>query len=370
MLFTRLSAAALATMVAITVPQTALAADWAASFPGSAVTAHADAQGHEVAVLAVDAKARAAAHAVIEALRGAGGARVVRDGKSLGSLAGLDDPKILSRARALGADRVLIVRVFDGDDTEAIVSIYGADGATIGGFTARPGAAVEPPHEGLTGHDSDLAESVATVGAEAEQANEEFAKRQIVFDQSLSIVADGNAATISRQFHPRTGAGAPLAGAKFYRHVGRDDLATKYQHRRATRIGLGAGGIAVAVAGLGVMFGYGMGKGIAAGARRCEYDSPEYDACEADKTHDRKRAFRIGFGAGAGLLAGGLVLSLVAARINAQPVSGAEAVAMAETFNDQLRRELGLAKRNRRSETTATISTGPEGAGLVVRGRF
>lgn len=368
----RLTAAAVAVTLLLSTPATAWAADWAASFPRPAVTEHADARGEEVAVLAVGRGAKEAAAALRAALQGEDGARTVRDGKSVGSLEGLDDPAILGRARALGADRYLLVRVFEGEDAEAVVSIYDADGETIGGFSARPGEPIEPPHERLAGHDADLAESIATVEAEGERTSDEFERRQVVFDESLLIVANGSSATVSRRFHPRTGGGQPLAGHEFYRYVGQNDLAAKYQRRRGVRIGVGVGAAVTSVAGLGLMFGYGLGKGLSAASRTCdgEIGTPEYDMCEADKSADSKRALKIGLGAGTGLLVGGIVMSIVAAKINPHPVSSAEAVALAQGFNDRLRRELGLPKRRRASETTAKVSAGPQGAGLVLQGRF
>lgn len=369
----RLTAAAVALTLFVGAPATAWAADWATSFPPSAVAEHADARGEEVAVLAVGARAKAAAAALGDAMRRADEVAAVRDAKSLGALEGLDDPTILGRARVLGADRYVLVRVFEGDDPEAVVSIYDAAGEAIGGFSARPGQPVDGPLARAGGRDTDVSEAIATVAEDSEQTLDEFERRQVVFDQSLLIVSDGSSATVSRRFHPRTGAGQALAGAEFYRYVGEDDLAKKYQRRRATRIGLGVGAGATMVAGLGVMLGYGLGKSLSATSRMCdaEIGSLEYEACEADKSADRKRALKIGMGAGSGLLVGGLVLAVVAVRIDPHPVSGADAVGLAQTFNDRLRDELGLPKRRRASaQTTANVSAGPEGAGLVLSGRF
>ena len=369
----RLAATAVALTLSVAGPATAWAADWASSFPPSAVAEHADARGEEVAVLAVGSRAATAAAALGDAMRRADEVAAVRDAKSLGALDGLDDPAILGRARALGADRYVLVRVFEGDDPEAVVSIYDAAGEAIGGFSARPGEPIDAPLSRLGGRDADVAESIATVEEDGERTFEEFERRQVVFDESLLIVSDGSSATISRRFHPRTGAGQALAGAEFYRYVGEDDLAKTYQRRRGTRIGLGVGAGATMIAGLGVMLGYGLGKSLSATSRMCdaEIGSADYDACEADKSADRKRALKIGMGVGSGLLVGGLVLAVVAARIDPHPVSGAEAVGLAQTFNDRLRKELGLAKRRRSSaQTTAKVSAGPEGAGLVLSGRF
>ena len=352
-------------------PGQASASDWATSFPESAATAHANAQGKAVVVLAVDKAARPAAAALRAALQGEGAARTVRNGKTIGSLKGLDDPAILVRAKALGAERYLIVRVFDDLELEAVVSVYDASGATIGGFSARPGEAIAAPRERLSGHDEALAASIVGVGEEFEENAEAFDKRRVVFDESLVVVSNGSTATVSRRFHPRVGDGSPLAGADFYAYVGRDDLAQQYKQRRGTRVGLGIGAVLGTVTGLGVMLGYGLGKGLAIASRSCdgEYGSPMRDMCDADNDAESKRVIKIGMGVGGGLLLGGIVLSVVAARIDPHPVNGPEALGLAEGFNDSLRRELGLPKRNKRT-ARASVSAGPSGAGMQLRGRF
>lgn len=370
---TRLSAAAVAATVFLAFPAPAHASDWATAFPHAAVAAHADAEAQSVAVLAADPGSRKAATALRAAMNEGGEASRVADGKSLGSLQGLDDPEIVGKAKALGVDRVLIVRVFEDGGKEAVVSVYDAAGEAIGGFSAGPDAPVEAPDPGEYGHDDAVAESIASVGEDADANVDEFERRMVVFDQSLLVVSDGSSATVSRQFHPRTGSGQPLDGAEFYRYVGQDDLAQKFRRRRATRIGLGVGAAVTSVAGLSLMLGYGLGKGLSVASRTCdqEYGTPEHDMCEAANKEEGRRVLKVGLGGGGALLVGGVVLSIVAARINPHPVSGSEAVGMAQGFNDRLREELGLPKRRRQArKASATFAAGPTGAGVRVQGRF
>lgn len=369
---TKLSAALVAATLTLSGPAVAWAADWKTSFPGDSVAAHADASSKNVAVLAVGKRARPAAAAIRAALKQDGSIDRMRDGASLGSLNGLSDPEIVTKAAALDVDRYLIVRIFSEDEVEAVVSIYDREGGTIGGFSARPGEPVDAPRGGIVGHDSDLAESIASVEDDVGRTNEEFERQQVVFDQSFSVVSNGSTATVMRQFHPRAGDGTPLPGAEFYRYVGRDDLASKFSKRRAARLGLGIGGGVTSVAGLGVMLGYGLGKSLAVAGRTCDgdYDSPMNEACEANKDEESKRALRIGFGAGSALLVGGVVMSVIAARINPHPVSSHEAVGLAQGFNDALRSKLGLPKRKPGRGATASVSAGPQGAGFQIKGRF
>ena len=370
-LCTKLSAAALAATVFVAFPSPASASDWAPAFPHDAVAAHADAEAQSVAVLSADPGSSKAAAALRASLNEGGEASRVADGKSLGSLAGLDDPEIIGKAKALGVDRVLIVRVFE--DGEAVVSIYDASGEAVGGFSASPEAPVEAPDPGESGHDDAVAESIASVGEEAGANVDEFERRMVVFDQSLLVVSDGTSATISRRFHPRTGGGKPLDGAEFYRYVGEDELAQKFRRRRAARIGVGVGAAVTSVAGLSLMLGYGLGKGLAVASRTCdqEYGTPEHDMCEAANKDESRRVLKVGLGGGGALLVGGVVMSIVAARINPHPVSSSEAVGMARGFNDRLRQELGLPKRRRQARNaTAAFAAGPTGAAVQVRGRF
>jgi len=372
-LSTRLSAAALAATVVLAFPSSAHASDWGAAFPHGAVAAHADAEAQSVAVLAADSGSRKAAAALRAAMNQGGQASRVASGKSLGSLGGLDDPAIVAKAKALGVDRVLIVRVFEDVVKEAVVSVYDASGEAIGGFSASPESPVEAPDPGEYGHDDAVAESIAGVGEDNDASLDEFERRMVVFDESLQVVSDGNAATISRRFHPRTGSGQPLDGAEFYRYVGEDALAQKFQRRRATRIGLGVGGVVTTVAGLSLMLGYGLGKGLAVASRTCDQESgtPAYDMCEARNKDESRKVLRVGLGGGGAMLVGGMALAIVAGRINPHPVSSSEAVGMARGFNDELRQELGLPKRRRQARrASATFAAGPTGGAIQIQGRF
>ncbi len=353
-------------------PRAAHAGPWTSTFEPPAIATHVDAAGRDVVVVSVGGGS-SPAHAAARDLRTrlADEATRVRDGASLGALKDLDDDEIVARARPLSADRVVIVRAFDdGDTPEVVVTVYAADGRTVGGFSAHAGDVVDPPATGRAAKD-DVASAIVSFEEVDEEAAATFERRRVVFDMDLLVASDGNVATVSRRFHPMTGEGRPLDGAEFYRYVGRDDLARKYRSRRIARTAVGVGAAATAVTGLGLMFGYGIGKSVSITNETCDGDllSDAAMQCEDDKSARRRQALAVGLGAGSGLLVGGLVLSVVAARLSPHPVAGTEALGLARTFNDNLRKELGLPKREP-GKVTATPSASSESVGLIVSGRF
>lgn len=357
-------------------PARAIAADatWAQTFDTSAVVAHVSPQGGDVVVITAGKRSnglRDAARALQAELEESGTAGAVTLVSTNKAQARLDDAALLD-ALSGDADRAVVVR-FDG--TRATVSVYDAAGLAIGGFSAGRGDAIEPPAE--TTHEGDSTLAILEDAPEiADEALIEYERKKVVFDGSLRVTAIGsNSARVSRDFAPQTGAGAPLPEDEFYSYIGRDDLAKEYRRRKAARSGLIAGGGVAMLTGVVVMLAVplaAVAKTDDSGLDCFGIDDPVMaEACEADADAAEARAesrqqsqVRRGLGIGGGLLAGGIVLSVVGGRIRPHAKSAAELQELGDAYNADLRKRLGL------REVVLRGSANRNGGGLVLSGRF
>jgi hypothetical protein len=122
---------------------------WTTTFGPAAVTAYY--RPTSVAVIPAGVsdrnrvEARAAAAALLAAYRAAGVTRT-DDARTLGELGDAEDQVIVTRAAALPADSISIVRVYlDGTAPRAVVTLYSKTGQLVGGFTAVAGQALVAP---------------------------------------------------------------------------------------------------------------------------------------------------------------------------------------------------------------------------------
>jgi hypothetical protein len=131
------------------VPAAGTGSNWSTTFAPAAVVAY-----HRPASVAVVAVARsgrpgedtrAAAAGLVAAYRAAGIA-TVKDGSALGEVGEAEDAAIVARAGALSVEKIAIVRAFaEGASVRAIVTIYGANGQLVTGFSAIAGQALAAP---------------------------------------------------------------------------------------------------------------------------------------------------------------------------------------------------------------------------------
>ena len=93
-------------------------------------------------------EARAAADALVAAIRAGGRAKSVLDDASLGDLGGASDGDIVARCAGLAVEYVATVRWLvpgRGEAPRALVSVYDKRGALVLGFTGRAGEPLGKP---------------------------------------------------------------------------------------------------------------------------------------------------------------------------------------------------------------------------------
>lgn len=156
----------------------------------------------------------------------------------------------------------------------------------------------------------------------------------------------------------------PLLGADFYRKVGRNDLAVRYEDRMALRTGLIAGGVIVAV--VSSIVGIAL---LSSGQENCgtvTQPSPianaNFAACVDRNIHSGPDAGAMAL-AIAGPLLGG-VTALAGSAIDPDPVSLVERRRLADRYNQTLR------ERDSSGSSAPAIRMGPmigaSGAGLSI----
>jgi hypothetical protein len=203
--------------------------------------------------------------------------------------------------------------------------------------------------------------------AEREVAELRYRRKAIRFGADLVIQGNQYGVSATRRWVAYRGESHQrLDPRQFYELLGRSDLADGYRSRRNTGMGLMIGGYAAMAGGLIYMLASLDFEG-------CSFNDPDYRACSDAQDRQNDRALTVGITAG---VAGGLVALLGHYYWNRpHPISENEAKGLADRYNDDLRRQLGLPvagtppRRRIRDVRWAPVLTA-NGASLAVGGRF
>ena len=158
----------------------------------------------------------------------------------------------------------------------------------------------------------------------------------------------------------------PLKGEKFYEYAGRPDLAEQYRQKNRKKKTMLFTGLGISAVGATLTF---IGMGITAKARsehelvsefdfetECDIDGYSYDeerqcrrdaadaaqAAEDQKEEDGEKKGLIFMATGGLMVAAGLTLSVIGLAKKAHPVRPEEARRIADDYNTNLKRELGI----------------------------
>ena len=180
-------------------------------------------------------------------------------------------------------------------------------------------------------------------------------KRKYLWWQDWASVDVSTGRVVSRWSVPKQGtAGYDLKGVQFYEALGRDDLATRYRKRNRLRWGLGLGSAAV---GTGVMF-WGLSV----------YVSAESSAFDTEVSAEEQRKETVGMS----MMVGGAVVAgagaLFIGLFRSHPVSANEARRLADDYNRELRKRLGIPESMASLRLRAGLARG--GGQLSLSGRF
>lgn len=316
-------------LAGLALPLPALASAWDPSFPPPAVGSYLPAEAGTIVVGAgaPSTDLSEAEVALAAALKASGKAKLVMDDVALGDLSALDDAAIVARAKALPVARIAVLRVFtgaEGAEPSAVVTFYDQEGNATGAFSVERGAilaaaeipAAAPGQGASTAAMRAVAQVGKTVSATASEAQKRYDREYVWFESWAGV---GGKAWMT----PYRGKGRKsIDGSEFYEIVGRPDLASDYRTGRAWRTGFKVGS--------GVLLAGGL---VFAGMSLFHWVSCDEGACD-----DAKNELIIG----GGLLGGSLAMNLVGSAIHPHPITSDEARRMADEYNDQLKKELGL----------------------------
>jgi hypothetical protein len=169
--------------------------------------------------------------------------------------------------------------------------------------------------------------------AERDLAELRFKRQSIRFGANYRLLATGTAVALMRRWVAYMGElDQELAPEAFYVVVGRADLAARYRSRRHAMIGSFVAGAVSTTAGLVVL-------GVAS-RENCEFGSPNYSMC----IEDHERHVHNAFAWGAGIVGVGIVTLYVGFHLyrHPHPIDENEAKTLADGYNQNLRRRLGL----------------------------
>ena len=183
-----------------------------------------------------------------------------------------------------------------------------------------------------------VAGAVKAEPAKAASTQEEYEEHFIGFDELAAI--DPETGVLYRVTEPYEGKyKKPLAAADFYRRVGRDDLAQEYVSRAARRNTLIAAGAIVALATVtaGIVIAVENQPG------PCPQSSfAAFSACASAQSDQARSALLTATLVGvSGALIGG-TLVLAGALTNPHPVDPSRMRELADRYNVQLRKQLGM----------------------------
>ncbi|HEY3444963.1 MAG TPA: hypothetical protein VGK67_01315 [Myxococcales bacterium] len=325
----------LLSLLTLLVAAPALAGDWAASFPPPALASHLDLDQGAYLVAAVGPESREAAQAVQAALQSSGKARLVMDDSALGDLTGLSDAQLVEKCRGLPLDRILVVRVFspEGGPSNAVASLYDLGGVRQAGFAAEAGMPLQPKTPEVAPPPAQVAAPLPPPAAAPGEktARERFDEKYIGF-ADIQIFDSTSGKVTSKWIEPFQGKfRQPLEGIRFYEVVGRTDLVEAYHRRSHVRLGVGLGGLGLVLGGSGLIAWGFLGS--------CSKVAVASNQCLA---RDMRPVVAGGVLAGVGVAA-----ALASALINPHPLDGPAAREVADTYNKNLRKELGVPEARR-----------------------
>ena len=294
-------------------------ADWTVAFPPDAVKTYLSTTNARVMVVSVGADEAAAA--LTQSLSGSA---VVMGGAALGDVSSLGDSDIAEKAKGQPVDQIVIVRqTGEGEAATAIVTVYAADGTSLGGFTASAGQPA-PVSDGGGASQSEMSSAVAEAerGGNDPSSRDKFLDSFVGFDDWVGINQYG--AVVSQWTVPFKGRDKiPLKGAKFYDEIRQPELAKKYRKRATTRT-------VIALTSTGLMLG---GLVVALVPLFQTADCAVADGCDRNLTP---------LWVGLGMVGVGTIGLTIAPFINPNPVDPATARKLAREHNERLAEELGI----------------------------
>ncbi len=356
------------TLATVLLFSTLASGDWKTTFEPRAVASYLDAAQQAVVVVAAGDsldEAKAAASALRDGLRASGKTRLVMDDASLGGVWALADEKIAAKAAALPIDQVAIVRVFPGGPGKpwsSVVTFYDKAGKALTALSGEAGTAIASAagagglgvSRGVSTAALDAISHVGQADPKLSAAQEQYDRRFIWFgDSALVSVSTGQiVSTWSDAYRGKYR--ELLSQESFLEAVGHPEIARDIRNTRTPKALLLVGGLVAATVGLT----WGL---IAATSFPCERRLNSTSQCTST---DFSGAYVPG-----GLLIGGIAAMIGSAFIHVPTVQVHEARRMAEEYNEQLKKELGLptsASREPTAEPKLSFGAfvGPQAAGV------
>ena len=255
-------------------------------------------------------------------------------------------------------------------DREAAVATMTHIVAELASQISGRAPSVAPPVESAPGASSDLAAMVARekTDRDARDAAElSFRRKAIHFGSELVIAATGHSVAVGTFMTIRQGElDQPMEAVDFYKAVNRPDLYARYQSRHNTGVGL-------TIAGW-VLFG------VAVGIET--YQLVHLTSCanntslntDAATTDDCFSTTPLYVALGLSTVATGLVFVGGYYRAHPHAIDEGEAKALADKYNQGLRKDLGLPVVSQREPVLRDVRLAPfagvSGGGLALGGRF
>ncbi len=218
-------------------PATAWSDDesWRTTFASESVESHLD--DGPLAYMLVGAGEVApgeAARALQKVLESSQRVELVMDDSALGDVRSLSDGTIVEKAAAFPVDRILILRVFGGDETTAVVSIYDEEGESVGAFTGREGEAMAARKADQQGVTPGAAKAVGAIVGDsiggAEKKRREYEERYLWLEDRMAVRGNQYGVWTTSWQAPRIGKhGEPLSWKDFFGRVGREKLALQVE---------------------------------------------------------------------------------------------------------------------------------------------
>jgi hypothetical protein len=350
-------------LLLLLVPAPALAQSWADSFPPAAAGSWISVPDSGVIVVpagAPTADLTAATAALSAALRTSGRAKLVMDAAALGDVSALDDAAIVKRTGHLPVDEVIVVRVFAGAAATAVVSHYGKDGGSRGGYSAVAGLAIAARTGSGAGVGESAARALAQASAETAKppAEGSYDDLYVDFVDVITVTTNKYGSSVSTGIQPVQGKyKKPLPGATFYDTVERPDLAASYRRTIGWKWGLGISGALVGLGGLTYMvYGITDSVGVCSRSQLGAALGGDGSGCHQDSTTPLI--------VGGSAATAGFIALLVGVYLDPHPVDAPGARRIADEYNQRLR------ARTERPQVQPGLFAAAGGGGLEVHGRF